>query len=151
MGRARRFFFDQALHWAAGRRQFGQPIGRFQGTSFKLFADMITEIDAADLLTLMAAWRLDQGLEFNREIAPAKLYATEMLARVTDHTLQIFGGMGLMAETGIEARFWRDARVERSGTRRSSGTSSAGSPSALWGMKWTDHRSTGCCIPDRSR
>ncbi|MCB1969521.1 MAG: acyl-CoA dehydrogenase family protein [Geminicoccaceae bacterium] len=110
VGRARRVF-DQALHWAAGRRQFGQPIGRFQGTSFKL-ADMITEIDAADLLTLMAAWRLDQGLESNREIASAKLYATEMLARVTDHTLQIFGGMGLMTETGIE-RFWRDARVER--------------------------------------
>ncbi|MCA9968390.1 MAG: acyl-CoA dehydrogenase, partial [Anaerolineales bacterium] len=110
VGRARRVF-DEALRWSAERKQFGQTIGRFQGTSFKL-ADMITEIDAADLLTLMAAWRLDQGLEASRQIASAKLYATEMLARVTDQTLQIFGGMGLMEETGIE-RFWRDARVER--------------------------------------
>ena len=110
VGRARRCF-DLALHHAAGRRQFGQPIGKFQGVSFQI-ADMITEIDAADWLTLAAAWRLDQGLPANREIASAKLYASEMLARVTDTTLQIFGGMGLMDDFPIE-RFWRDARVER--------------------------------------
>ena len=73
---------------------------------------MITEIDAADLLTLNSAWKLDQGLNANREIASAKLYASEMLARVTDITLQIHGGMGLMNDYPIE-RFWRDARVER--------------------------------------
>lgn len=67
---------------------------------------------AADWLTLAAAWRLDQGLPANREIASAKLYASEMLARVTDTSLQIFGGMGLMDDFPIE-RFWRDARVER--------------------------------------
>ena len=71
VGRARRAF-DLALRQAAERHQFGQPIGRFQGVSFKL-ADMITEIDAADWLTLSAAWRLDQGLAANREIASAKL------------------------------------------------------------------------------
>jgi len=110
VGRARRVF-DYALNYAAERRQFGQQIAKFQGVSFQI-ADMITEIDAADWLTLAAAWRLDQGLEANREIASAKLYASEMLARVTDTTLQIFGGMGLMADFPIE-RFWRDARVER--------------------------------------
>ncbi len=110
VGRARRCF-DHALDYAAQRRQFGQPIARFQGVSFQV-ADMITEIDAADWLTLSAAWRLDRGLPANREIASAKLYATEMLARVTDRTLQIFGGMGLMEDFPIE-RFWRDARVER--------------------------------------
>ncbi len=110
VGRARRCF-DLALNHAAERRQFGQPIGRFQGVSFQI-ADMITEIDAADWLTLSAAWRLDQSLPANREIASAKLYATEMLARVTDASLQIFGGMGLMDDFPIE-RFWRDARVER--------------------------------------
>jgi len=110
VGRARRCF-DLALHHAAGRKQFGQPIGRFQGVSFQI-ADMVTEIDAADWLTLAAAWRLDRGLPANREIASAKLYATEMLARVTDASLQIFGGMGLMDDLPIE-RFWRDARVER--------------------------------------
>ncbi len=110
VGRARRAF-DLALAQAAERRQFGQPIGRFQGVSFKL-ADMITEIDAADWLTLAAAWRLDRGVPANREIASAKLYATEMLARVTDEAVQVFGGMGLMSDLPL-ARFWRDARVER--------------------------------------
>ncbi len=110
VGRARRAF-DMALSYAAEREQFGQKIGRFQGISFQL-ADMITEIDASDLLTLSAAHRLDQGLPSNREIASAKLYATECLARVTDAALQIHGGMGLMNDLPIE-RFWRDARVER--------------------------------------
>ena len=110
VGRARRCF-DYALNYASEREQFGQKIGKYQGVSFQI-ADMITEIDAADWLTLASAWRLDQGLPANREIASAKLYASEMLARVTDTTLQIFGGMGLMDDFPIE-RFWRDARVER--------------------------------------
>ena len=110
VGRARRVF-DLSVPYAAERHQFGKPIGANQGVSFKL-ADMITEIDAADYLTLAAAWRLDQGLPANREIASAKLYASEMLARVTDEAIQIHGGMGLMDDLPL-ARFWRDARVER--------------------------------------
>ncbi|SMF13695.1 acyl-CoA dehydrogenase [Tistlia consotensis] len=110
VGRARRAL-DLALDWAASRKQFGQTIGKFQGVSFKL-ADMATEIDAADWLTLAAAWQLDQGLAADRPIAQAKLFASEMLARVTDQTLQIYGGMGLMDELPVE-RLWRDARVER--------------------------------------
>ncbi|TPP09712.1 acyl-CoA dehydrogenase family protein [Rhizobium glycinendophyticum] len=110
VGRARRVF-DLAVPYAAERHQFGKPIGANQGVSFKL-ADMITEIDAADYLTLAAAWRLDQGLPANREIASAKLYASEMLSRVTDEAIQIHGGMGLMDDLPL-ARFWRDARVER--------------------------------------
>ena len=110
VGRARRCF-DMAVGYAAERKQFGQTIAKFQGVSFQV-ADMITEIDAADFLTLAGAWRLDQGLPANREIASAKVYATEMLARVTDTTLQIFGGMGLMDDFPIE-RFWRDSRVGR--------------------------------------
>lgn len=110
IGRARRCF-DYALNYAAERKQFGQQIGKFQGVGFQI-ADMITDIDAAELLTLNAAWRLDQGLPANREIASAKVHSTEMLAMVTDTTLQIFGGMGLMDDFPIE-RFWRDARVER--------------------------------------
>jgi|TARA_B110000503_G_scaffold143723_1_gene247633 acyl-CoA dehydrogenase len=110
VGRARRAF-DYALQYAADREQFGQPIGKFQGVSFQL-ADMITEIDAADLLTIAAADRLDKGIPANREIASAKLYASEMLARVTDAAIQVHGGMGLMDDFPLE-RFWRDARVER--------------------------------------
>ncbi len=110
VGRARRVM-DIMTAYAAQRKQFGQPIGRFQGVGFQL-ADSITEIDAADYLTLASAWRLDQGLPANREIASAKLYATEMLARVTDRAIQVHGGMGLMDDLPLE-RFWRDARVER--------------------------------------
>src|ERR1700674_4601404 len=110
VGRARRAF-DLALAHAAERTQFGQQIGKFQGVSFQI-ADMITEIDAADYLTLAAAWCLDQNMDANREISQAKLYASEMLARVTDKAIQIFGGMGLMDELPLE-RLWRDARVER--------------------------------------
>ncbi|WP_407051308.1 acyl-CoA dehydrogenase family protein [Methyloraptor flagellatus] len=110
VGRARRAF-DLALDWAAKRKQFGEPIGRFQGVGFQL-ADMITEIDAADWLTLAAAWRIDQGLPANREVSSAKLYASEMLGRVTDAAIQVHGGMGLMDDLPLE-RFWRDARVER--------------------------------------
>jgi len=110
VGRARRAF-EMTLPHVTQREQFGQKIGKFQGVSFQL-ADMITEIDAADLLTLSAAWRLDNKIPANREIASAKLYATEMLAKTTDTCIQLHGGMGLMDDLPF-ARFWRDSRVER--------------------------------------
>lgn len=110
IGRAQRAL-ELATEWAATRKQFGQTIGRFQGTGFKL-ADMATEIAAAELLVLQTAWKLDQGSAQDQDFAMAKLYATETLARVTDHAVQIFGGMGLMEELPLE-RLWRDARVER--------------------------------------
>jgi acyl-CoA dehydrogenase len=110
IGRARRAF-AHALDYAAQRKQFGQVIGKFQGISFQL-ADMITDIDAAEFLTLAAAWKLDQGGNANREISQAKLFASEMLSRVADQALQIHGGMGLMEDLPLE-RIWRDARVER--------------------------------------
>jgi acyl-CoA dehydrogenase len=110
VGRAQRVL-ELSTGWAATRRQFGQPIGRFQGIGFSL-ADMATEIEAADLLTLRAAWRLDQGRMSDADAAMAKLYASEMLGRVTDQAVQIFGGMGVMSDFPVE-RFWRDARIER--------------------------------------
>jgi len=110
VGRARRVL-GLAADWAATRRQFGQPVGRFQGTGFKL-ADMATELEAAELLTLRAAWRLTQGTMTDTDAAMAKLYASEMLGRLTDQAVQVFGGTGLMSEFPLE-RFWRDARVER--------------------------------------
>lgn len=110
VGRAMRAY-DLAVDWAASRKQFGQQIGKFQGVSFKL-ADMATEIRGADLMCLETAWKETQGTATDRDFAMAKLYATEMLARVTDNTVQIYGGMGLMEELPV-VRFWRDARVER--------------------------------------
>ncbi len=110
VGRAQRAL-GMAVEWAATRKQFGQTIGRFQGTSFKL-ADMVTEIAAAEFLTLHAGWKMDQGELSDQDAAMAKLYASEMLGRVTDHAVQIFGGMGLIEDMPLE-RLWRDARVER--------------------------------------
>lgn len=110
VGRARRVL-EMTTRWAAERTQFGQTIGRFQGVGFQL-ADMATELDAAELLTLRAAGKLDQGKMTDQDAAMAKLYASEALGRITDRAVQVFGGMGLMAELPIE-RFWRDARVER--------------------------------------
>jgi acyl-CoA dehydrogenase len=109
-GRAGRVL-EAAVDWAARRRQFGQPIGKFQGVGFQL-ADMATELAAAELLTLRAAARLDSGLITDADAAMAKVFASEMLGRVTDMAVQIFGGMGLMSELPLE-RWWRDARVER--------------------------------------
>ncbi len=110
IGRAQRAL-ELATEWAATRKQFGQTIGRFQGVGFKL-ADMATELAAAELLVMQAAWKLDQGTAADQDFAMAKLYATEMLGRVTDSAVQTFGGMGLMEELPLE-RLWRDARVER--------------------------------------
>ena len=110
LGRAERAL-ELSVRHAASREQFGQPIGRFQGVGFKL-ADMASELRAAELMTLHAAWKYDQGTATDADIAMAKLKATEMLAMVADEAIQIHGGMGLMDELPLE-RIWRDARIER--------------------------------------
>jgi acyl-CoA dehydrogenase len=110
VGRARRAL-GIATEWAATREQFGQPIGKFQGVSFKL-ADMQIQLDAAELLTLRAAWKDTQGTVTDTEIAMAKVFASEMCQFVTDEAIQVLGGMGLMDELPLE-RMWRDTRVDR--------------------------------------
>jgi acyl-CoA dehydrogenase len=110
LGRAYRAL-ENATDWAAQRKQFGQFIGRFQGVGFKL-AEMKMRLEAAELLTLKAAWKTDQGTVTDSDYAMAKLFTTEMLAFVADEAIQIHGGMGLMSDLPLE-RIWRDARVER--------------------------------------
>jgi acyl-CoA dehydrogenase len=110
LGRAERAL-ELAKQWAVDRVQFGQQIGKFQGVAFKL-ADMAVELRAAELMTLEAAWKLDQKIATDTDMAMAKLKSTEMLAMVADEALQIHGGMGLMTELPLE-RIWRDARIER--------------------------------------
>ncbi|MEO1944616.1 MAG: acyl-CoA dehydrogenase family protein, partial [Candidatus Thioglobus sp.] len=73
---------------------------------------MSMEIQAADLLTLRAAWKDSKGEMTNTDAAMAKLKSTEMLAMVSDEAIQILGGMGLMDDMPLE-RIWRDHRVER--------------------------------------
>ena len=103
--------YEIALKYASEREQFGQKIGKFQGISFPL-ADMATEIKLANLMLLEAAWKIDQGTVTPEDCAMAKLYCSEMLARVADQAQQTVGGMGLMEELPLE-RIWRDARIER--------------------------------------
>ncbi|MDC3080875.1 acyl-CoA dehydrogenase family protein [Paracoccaceae bacterium] len=109
-GKAERIL-DLALDWAAQRKQFGKPIGTFQATGFKL-ADMKMNLRAADLLVKDAVGRALSGKMTDEDAAIVKIFCSEMLNKVADDTVQIFGGMGLMEEMPIE-RLWRDSRLER--------------------------------------
>ena len=109
-GKAERLF-DMAAEWAATRKQFGQPIGQFQATGFKL-ADMAVEMKAADLLVINAVEKAEKGTMSDADAAMVKLYCSEMLNHVADNTVQIYGGMGLMEEMPVQ-RLWRDSRLER--------------------------------------
>jgi acyl-CoA dehydrogenase len=110
VGRAERVF-KMACEWAATRKAFGKTIGEFQGTGFKI-ADMASDIKMSSLLVQEAAWKMDQGTLTRHEASIVNLQGSEMIGRVTDHAVQIFGGMGMMEDFPIQ-RFWRDARIER--------------------------------------
>ena len=109
-GKAERII-EMATEWAANRRQFGQPIGQFQGTGFKL-ADMALGLRAGDLLVADAVERAEAGIMTDADVSMVKLYCSEMVNRVADDCVQIYGGMGLMEELPVQ-RLWRDARLER--------------------------------------
>lgn len=101
--------YEAALDYARTRRQFGRPIGSFQGTSFKL-ADMAMEIEAGAHL-LYSAVRLKMvGRPFKKEAAMAKLFCSELAMRATTQAVQIFGGYGYTTEYPVE-RMMRDAKV----------------------------------------
>jgi len=101
--------FEAALAYARERQQFGKPISHFQVNAFKL-ADMATEIETTRNLVYKACWLRDQGRPFRKEAAMAKLWASEVMRRVTHAAVQIFGGYGLMEEYPA-ARFYRDQRL----------------------------------------
>jgi short/branched chain acyl-CoA dehydrogenase len=101
--------YDLAYAYANERRQFGEPIARFQATQFKL-ADMAVEIEAGRALTYKAAWLKDQGRPFAKEAAMAKLYTGELSRRVVNEALQIHGGYGYMEEFAI-SRLYRDQKI----------------------------------------
>ena len=98
-----------AAAYAKERRQFGAPIASFQSIRFSL-STVRTELDAARLLVLRAAWLKDRGAGFTREAAQAKLYASEAANRAVSACLQVFGGYGYMRDYVIE-RYFRDARA----------------------------------------
>jgi alkylation response protein AidB-like acyl-CoA dehydrogenase len=101
--------FDAAVKYAKTREQFGQKISKFQGLRW-MIADMATEIEAARQLTLSAAAMKDKGANHTVQASMAKLFASEMVNRVTAKALQIHGGYGFIKDYPVE-RFYRDARV----------------------------------------
>src|SRR5512133_295467 len=101
--------YEAALAYAKERKAFGQPIAELQAIQFML-ADMATELDAARLLVWRAAELKGQGKRHTSEASMAKLFASEMAARVTTKAIQIHGGYGYITDYDVE-RHWRDARI----------------------------------------
>jgi short-chain 2-methylacyl-CoA dehydrogenase len=104
---------DEALSYAKERKQFGQPISKFQVIQFKL-ADMDTEIELARLMYYKAAWLQMQGKPYAREASMAKLFASETAKRAADQAVQIHGGYGFMDEYPV-SRYWRSVKVNEIG------------------------------------
>jgi alkylation response protein AidB-like acyl-CoA dehydrogenase len=101
--------YEEALRYAGVRKQFGRPIGSFQGVNFQL-ADMAMEIQAGRHLLYHAAWLKQNDRPFKKEAAMAKLYCSELAMRTTTKAVQIFGGYGYTTEYPVE-RMMRDAKV----------------------------------------
>ncbi|MEW5908802.1 MAG: acyl-CoA dehydrogenase [Thermodesulfobacteriota bacterium] len=100
---------DASVKYAKEREQFGQSISKFQGIRW-MIADMATEIEAARQLMLSAAGMKARGENYTAQASMAKLFASEMVNRVTAKAVQIHGGYGFIKEYPVE-RFFRDARV----------------------------------------
>ena len=101
--------YEAALQYAQERHQFDKPIASFQGISFKL-ADMATEIEAADLLTLQACDLKNRGESMTKQAAMAKYYASEVAVKVANDAVQIFGGYGYTKDFPVE-KHYRDAKL----------------------------------------
>jgi alkylation response protein AidB-like acyl-CoA dehydrogenase len=104
---------DASVSYARERKQFGRPIGSFQGVAF-MIADMATEIEAARALVWRAAWLKDQGRDYSLAAAQAKLFASEVSQRVTNMGVQVHGGYGYVEEYKVE-RYLRDAKLTELG------------------------------------
>ena len=102
---------ERMLAHANDRRQFNARIGDFQMVQ-KMLADSVIDINAARWMVYHAAWMLDQGHDARDQIAMVKVHAAEMLGRVVDRAVQVFGGMGYCQQLPIE-RYYRDARIYR--------------------------------------
>ena len=101
--------YELALNYSNERKAFGKPLSNHQAIQFKL-ADMATEIEAARLLCLKAAWLKDQGLPYAQASSMAKLYASQTAMKTTVEAVQIHGGYGFVKEYHVE-RLMRDAKI----------------------------------------
>jgi len=100
---------DEAIKYSKEREQFGRPISKFQAIQWML-ADMATEIEAARLLTYHSAYMKDQGINYSKESAMAKVYTSEVGMRAATKSLQIHGGYGYTKDYPIE-RIFRDIKL----------------------------------------
>lgn len=101
--------YEAALQYSQERYQFDKPISSFQGISFKL-ADMATEIQAAELLTMKACDLKNRGEEVTKVAAMAKYYASEVSVKVANDAVQIFGGYGYTKDFPVE-KYYRDSKL----------------------------------------
>ena len=99
---------DEAVRYAAERKQFGKPINRFQAIQFKL-AEMATDLEAATHLVYYAAWLRDAGRPHHKQAAMAKLNATEAAARICDQAARVLASYGYAMEYPVQ-RYLRDVR-----------------------------------------
>jgi alkylation response protein AidB-like acyl-CoA dehydrogenase len=104
---------DASVTYARERKQFGKPIGSFQGVAF-MIADMATEIEAARQMVWRAAWLKDNDRDYTTASAQAKLFASEVSQRATNMGIQVHGGYGYVEEYKVE-RFMRDAKLTELG------------------------------------
>ncbi len=104
---------DASVVYARERKQFGKPIGSFQGVAF-MIADMATEVEAARQMVWRAAWLKDNDRDYTTAAAQAKLFASEVSQRVTNFGIQVHGGYGYVEEYKVE-RFMRDAKLTELG------------------------------------
>jgi len=101
--------YDLAMEYSKQRKTFGKSLAEHQAIQFKL-ADMATEIEAARLLCLKAAWLKDNGLPYIKASSMAKLFASEVAMKTTIEAVQIHGGYGYVKEYHVE-RLMRDAKI----------------------------------------
>ena len=101
--------YEAALQYSQERHQFDKPISSFQGISFKL-ADMATEIQAAELLTLEACDLKERKADVTKVAAMAKYYASEVAVKVSNDAVQIFGGYGYTKDFPVE-KYYRDSKL----------------------------------------
>lgn len=101
--------YELALKYSKERKAFGTEISNHQAVAFKL-ADMATEIEAARLLCLKAAWTKDQHKDYTLSASMAKLFASDIAQRVTNEAIQVHGGYGYVKEFHVE-RLMRDAKI----------------------------------------
>jgi butyryl-CoA dehydrogenase/short/branched chain acyl-CoA dehydrogenase len=101
--------WEYAMKYSQERKQFGKPIAEFQGVQFQL-ARMATEIEAARMMVYNAARMKDAGLDFVKEAAMTKLFASEVAERVTSMAVEIYGGYGFTKDYPVE-KYWRDSKI----------------------------------------